>query len=76
MTPRPAQISSLRVARKLGIALAGLCVVGIGLVLPIPGTGIILIPVGLAILATEFLWAGKLNRLLRRLVRRPRLTLL
>ena len=76
MTRRPAQITSLRVARKLGVALAGLCVVGIGLVLPIPGTGVVLVPIGLAILATEFLWAGKLNRLIRRLVRRPRLTLL
>jgi uncharacterized protein (TIGR02611 family) len=66
----------MNMARRLGVGLAGVCVVVIGLVLPIPGTGIVLVPLGLAILGTEFLWAEKLNRFLGRLVRRPRLTLL
>ena len=58
-------------ARKIAVTVAGLTVVAIGValfVLPIPGTAIVVI-LGLAILATEFLWAGKLIDQLRKLAR-------
>ena len=44
--------------RKLAIFLIGISVVLIGCILFFtPGPAIIVIPVGLAILATEFIWA-------------------
>ena len=47
--------------RKLAIFLIGISVVLIGCILFFtPGPAIIVIPVGLAILATEFIWAKKL----------------
>jgi len=70
--PTHIRVSPLRMARKMGVAVAGLMVVAIGVVLPIPGTGVVLIPVGVAILATEFLWAGKLHRGLWKRVQRWR----
>ena len=47
--------------KKLAIFLIGISVVLIGCILFFtPGPAIIVIPVGLAILATEFIWAKKL----------------
>ena len=47
--------------RKLVIFLIGISIVLIGCVLFFtPGPAIIVIPIGLAILATEFIWAKKL----------------
>lgn len=47
--------------RKLVIFLIGISIVLIGCVLFFtPGPAIIVIPVGLAVLATEFIWAKKL----------------
>ncbi len=47
--------------RKLAIFLIGISIVLIGCILFFtPGPAIIVIPVGLAILATEFIWAKKL----------------
>ncbi len=52
-------------ARRLVVALLGITVVLLGVVLIItPGPAIVVIPLGLAILATEFVWA---RRLLKRL---------
>jgi tellurite resistance protein TerC len=64
--------SPLRLARKIGLAAAGLMVVVVGVALPIPGAGLVLIPLGLGILATEFLWAERLNRELWKLAQRLR----
>jgi uncharacterized protein (TIGR02611 family) len=51
----------LRLSRKVGVAVAGgsLLVVGVALIF-LPGPAIIVIPLGLALLATEFRWAGRL----------------
>ncbi len=50
-----------RQARRVVVAVVGFTVVAIGLVLMVtPGPAFIVIPVGLAILATEFLWARRL----------------
>lgn len=47
--------------RRLIILVIGLTVVAIGLALVVlPGPAIVVIPLGLIILATEFLWAKRL----------------
>lgn len=53
----------LRRARRLIIGILGVSVVLIGvLMVVLPGPAIVVIPAGLAILATEFLWAQRLLR--------------
>ncbi len=50
----------LRHARKIVVAIVGTSVVLIGIaLLVLPGPAFIVIPVGLAILATEFAWAAR-----------------
>jgi hypothetical protein len=64
--------SSLRLARKAVVAVLGLSVLGFGVALIVlPGPSILVIPLGLALLATEFLWARRLLRPVRKLLRRP-----
>ena len=49
--------------RRIAIAIAGFAVLAFGLALvavPVPGTTMIVVPLGLAILAKEFTWAGRL----------------
>jgi len=47
--------------RRLSIFLIGISIVLIGCILFFtPGPAIVVIPIGLAILATEFIWAKKL----------------
>ena len=51
----------MRVLRKVAVAVAGGCIVLLGLVLIVlPGPAIVVIPFGVAILATEFTWAQRL----------------
>jgi len=46
---------------RLGVAAAGAALVALGLVLmPLPGPGTIIVLGGLALLQTEFAWAGRL----------------
>ena len=53
--------------RKLAIFLIGMTVVLIGCILFFtPGPAVVVIPVGLAILATEFIWAKRLLKNLRK----------
>jgi len=62
-----------RVARKTAVTAVGASVVVLGVVLillPVPGAAILVIPLGLAILATEFAWARKLVDRLRKLLER------
>jgi uncharacterized protein (TIGR02611 family) len=50
-----------RAVRKILIAIAGTIVLLIGVVMiALPGPAILVIPAGLAILATEFEWAQRL----------------
>ena len=45
-------------AKRLMVIIGGLTVLGIGIaMIVLPGPAIIVIPIGLAILATEFIWA-------------------
>ena len=55
--------SPLRFARKVAVAVIGTTVLAFGIALIVlPGPAFIVIPLGLAILATEFLWARRLLR--------------
>ena len=52
---------TIRQAKRLIIAIIGFTVLLIGLAMVVlPGPAIIVIPIGLGILATEFIWAKKL----------------
>jgi hypothetical protein len=60
---------SLRVARRIVIATIGGTVVLIGVaMLVLPGPAVVVIPLGLAILATEFVWARRWLRKLKRMI--------
>jgi uncharacterized protein (TIGR02611 family) len=52
---------ALRLLFRIGVAVAGTAVLVLGIVLiPYPGPGWLVVFAGLAILATEFSWAGRL----------------
>jgi len=58
--------SPLRFVRKVAVAVIGVTVLALGIALIVlPGPAFIVIPLGLAILATEFLWARRLQQRLR-----------
>lgn len=53
----------LRIARKVAVAVVGTAVLIAGAaLLVLPGPALLVIPAGLAILATEFVWARRLLR--------------
>lgn len=57
---------SYRIARRIVIATVGATVVLVGAVMFFtPGPAVVVIPLGLAILALEFVWARRLLRLFR-----------
>jgi hypothetical protein len=59
----------LRQFRRIVVAVAGSVVLAIGVaMLVLPGPAIIVIPTGLAILATEFQWAQRLLHRMRKRV--------
>ena len=60
----------LKFARRAIVFMLGISVLAVGIVMIVgPGPAVVVIPLGLAILATEFLWARKiLDSLKRRLV--------
>ena len=61
-------------ARTLAVAVIGSCILALGVALIVlPGPSILVIPAGLAILATEFVWARRLLHSLRRRLRRLKL---
>ena len=54
-------LNTLKKAKRLIIAVVGFTILAAGIALIVlPGPAIVVIPIGLAILATEFLWAKKL----------------
>jgi len=54
-------------ARRMTVLLIGASVIMVGMaMLVLPGPGTVVIPVGLAILATEFLWARKVLKRLKK----------
>lgn len=57
---------SVRLLRRLAVAVMGSLVVVVGLVLvPLPGPGWAIVFAGVALLGTEFSWAERLLRVLR-----------
>jgi uncharacterized protein (TIGR02611 family) len=61
----------LRHLRRIAVAFAGGIVVAVGVaMLALPGPAILVIPAGLAILATEFHWAERVLQHVRELVER------
>jgi tellurite resistance protein TerC len=63
---------SLKQAKRVAVAIIGFSVLLVGLaMIVLPGPAILVIPLGLGILATEFLWARKLlNRIKGRILRK------
>jgi hypothetical protein len=56
----------LRLARRISVLVVGLSVVLVGIVMIFtPGPAIVVIPLGLGILATEFLWARRILDVLK-----------
>jgi len=54
-------LKSMQQAKRLVIAVTGFTILAIGIaMIVLPGPAIIVIPIGLGILATEFIWARKL----------------
>ena len=61
----------VRLAKRVGIAVVGGAVTLIGIALIVlPGPAIVVIPLGLSILATEFVWANRLLEKSRRMTSR------
>lgn len=61
----------LKLARRLIVFLLGMSVLLIGLVMIVaPGPAIVVIPLGLAILATEFVWARTILEALKKRLRK------
>lgn len=61
--------SAFRLARRVAVFILGISVVLVGIVMIVaPGPAVVVIPLGLGILATEFLWARRiLNSMQQRL---------
>lgn len=63
--PQSAASRAINLTRKLVVAVFGVTILALGVALIVlPGPAFLVIPLGLTILATEFLWA---RRLLRRM---------
>jgi tellurite resistance protein TerC len=61
----------IRHLRRIAVAFVGGIVLAVGVVmLVLPGPAVVVIPAGLAILATEFRWARRLLRQVRELIAR------
>ena len=66
-------VPTLRTAKKVVIAVIGgtVTLIGIALIF-LPGPAFIVIPIGLSILATEFLWARRWLQKIRQMAARLR----
>jgi tellurite resistance protein TerC len=54
-------VSGLRQARRIAVLVIGLTVIAVGAaMIVLPGPAVVVIPLGVAILATEFVWARRL----------------
>jgi len=66
-------IKNIRQAKRLMIGTIGFTVVLIGVVMIVlPGPAIITIPIGLGILATEFVWARSLIKKVKQKIKKRR----
>lgn len=54
-------IRTLKQAKRLIVIVIGFTILAIGIaMIVLPGPAVVVIPIGLAILATEFIWARKM----------------
>jgi tellurite resistance protein TerC len=68
-------IRTLKQAKRLIVIVIGFSVLLVGIaMIVLPGPAVIVIPVGLALLATEFVWAAKLLNSLKERVQRMKKT--
>ena len=68
---RFAKTPTLRMAKRIVVAIIGGTVTLLGIALIVlPGPAFIVIPIGLSILATEFLWAKRWLQKIRRMAAR------
>ena len=64
---------SIKAVKRIIVAIIGFTVLIIGVAMIIlPGPAFIVIPLGLAILATEFVWARKLLKRIKNTLRRQK----
>jgi len=67
------QDKSLKTIKRIIITIIGFTVLIIGMaMIVLPGPAIIVIPLGLAILASEFLWARRLLKKIKNTMRRQK----
>ena len=63
-------LDNIKVVRRVIVSVVGATVVLIGIaLLVLPGPAVVVIPIGLAILATEYAWARRLLKKARRMAR-------
>jgi uncharacterized protein (TIGR02611 family) len=66
-------MKKLKQAKRLAVAVIGFTMLAAGLAMVVlPGPAFVFIPAGLAILATEFLWAKKLLQKVKDRLRREK----
>lgn len=66
-------LSPLRQIKRIIVAVTGFTVLLFGIaLLVLPGPAFIVIPIGLAILATEFVWARRLLKKVRARLEKPK----
>jgi uncharacterized protein (TIGR02611 family) len=66
-------IHRVKQAKQLAITVIGFTILAIGIaMIVLPGPAIVVIPVGLALLATEFIWARKLLMVVKNRIDRMR----
>jgi uncharacterized protein (TIGR02611 family) len=64
------QIWEIKQVKRLTVTIVGLTILGIGIAMIIlPGPAIAVIPLALAILATEFAWARRVLNMVRERIR-------
>lgn len=63
-------LSALKQVKRIIIGVAGFAVLTVGLaMIVLPGPAFIVIPVGLGILATEYVWARRLLKTIKHKIR-------
>jgi uncharacterized protein (TIGR02611 family) len=66
-------IRTLGQAKRLVITVIGFTILAVGVaMIVLPGPAVVVIPIGLALLATEFVWARKLLDLVKARIERMR----
>lgn len=66
-------IRTLKQAKRLTVMVIGFTILAVGVaMIVLPGPAVVVIPIGLAILATEFIWAKRLLTTVKERIERMR----